>query len=197
MFPPRHKSPQGTFSSSNFTFITLYVIGTFSSSNFSFITLCHFMSFVYKYSRSRSRWHFRKLFQSSKLEARTSPSLKRGKRHVRVLSFELWKSFRKCQPRWGRLYILSYTRSTLQHTATDGIGCIYSRTRCLTMSLHIYSRTQGLQNVSQCLYIYTLSYTRCTQGLYIHTLGVHKVSTFILSYRGIQCLHNVSTMSLL
>ena len=47
--------------------------------------------------------------QSSKLEGLFS--LKRGKRDVRALSFELWKSFRKYHPTWDWLYthILTHT----------------------------------------------------------------------------------------
>jgi len=47
---------------------------------------------------------FSKLFQSSKLKLERLFSLKRGKRDVRALSFELWNSICECHPKWDRLY---------------------------------------------------------------------------------------------
>ena len=54
--------------------------------------------------QSHLGWHFRKVFkpQVSKLECIFS--LKRGKRDVRALSFELWNSIRKCHPNLDQLY---------------------------------------------------------------------------------------------
>ena len=55
------------------------------------VSFCETRMFFFdgKYSQSHLGWHFRKLFQSSKLEGLFS--LKRGKRDVGALSFELSK----------------------------------------------------------------------------------------------------------
>ena len=56
------------------------------------------------YSQSHLGWHFRMLFQSSKLKARTS--LFTGTWQKRRSSFELWAlSFKKWHPKWDWLYI--------------------------------------------------------------------------------------------
>jgi len=62
------------------------------------------------HSQSYLGWHFQKAL--SKLKARSSKlerlfSLKRGKRDVRAWSLNFERAFRKCHPKWDRLYMLS------------------------------------------------------------------------------------------
>ena len=108
---PRHAIPFKYLSlSSSLYYISLKALSFFSIFAFSFLTLESLFLCITEphslsstcinlrktsfsvYSQSHLGWHFRMLFQSSKLKARTSLFLlKRGKRDVRALSFELSK----------------------------------------------------------------------------------------------------------
>jgi len=89
--------------------------------------------------------------QSSNLESLFS--LKRGKRDVRALSFELWNSIRKCHPKWDRLYIMhvrafvyiedsAYKRE--KPRKREGEECLIQR-RTNTDTFIIYTQTHLLR----------------------------------------------------
>jgi len=60
-------------------------------------------------------------------------SLKRGKRDVRALSFELWNSIRKCHPKWDRLYRDSCRQNeyiAMSQWPTDRRAAVVTRNVC-------------------------------------------------------------------
>ena len=92
------------------------------------------------YSRSHLGWHFRMLFQSSKLERLfCHVSVKRD---FRDLSFELWKGFRKCHPTWDWLYL--YTQTYLRARKRYICTCIYIHIYMQTHTLCIHTQIQWL-----------------------------------------------------
>jgi len=74
----------------------------------AYIHVTHTHTHTHVYSRSHLGWKFRMLFQSSKLNARTSLFTETWQK--RRLSFELW---------------------AFENVTTSGIGCIYASSHCM------------------------------------------------------------------